>query len=169
MRQKGLNRERTMKEKQQTQELARLYYMQGETQKAIADKLEISQNTMVRWVKEGHWDTKRAAMNITRPEIVNKILALISKILEKVYSIEDLDIHDTAKIITQIEKLSNSIEKLDKHSSVVDNIETFRAFNHWLENRLKYDENLSAEFIRNVAEYQDKFISEQVAKGKVSK
>ncbi|MCR4559409.1 MAG: DUF1804 family protein [Bacteroidales bacterium] len=158
-----------MKENQQKQELARLYYMQGEQQKVIAEKLEISPNTMVRWVKEGHWDTKRAAMNITRPEIVNKILALISKILEKVYSIEDLDIHDTAKIITQIEKLSNSIEKLDKHSSVVDNIETFRSFNHWMENRMKYDENLSAEFIREVAEYQDKFISEQVTKGKVSK
>lgn len=158
-----------MDNKQHTQELARLYYMQGEQQKVIAEKLNISQNTVGKWVKDGGWDTKRAAMNITRPEIVNKILALISKILEQVYTVEDMDIHDTAKIIAQIEKLANSIEKLDKKSTVVDNIETFRNFNHWCESRMQYDDNVTPQFLQLQASLQDKFITEQVNKGRASK
>ena len=66
-----------MNSKTQERELARLYYMQGEQQKTIAEKLGISENTVARWVKEGQWEARRAALNITRPEIVNKILVLI--------------------------------------------------------------------------------------------
>lgn len=137
-----------MNEKAQSKELARLYYMQGEQQKIIAEKVGVNENTISRWVQVEHWDTKRAAMNITRPEIVNKILALISKILEQVQNLEEIDIKDLTKIITQIDKLSNSIQKLDKQASVVDNIETFRNFNHWLEARMSYDENVTPELMQ---------------------
>ena len=132
-----------MNSKTQERELARLYYMQGEQQKTIAEKLGIGENTVARWVKDGQWEARRAALNITRPEIVNKILVLISKILEKVDDIEEMEPEALAKLISQIQKLANSIEKLDKRATVMDNIETFQNFNRWMEAQMKEDPELT--------------------------
>ena len=153
-----------MNEKNQEKELARLYYMQGDQQKTIAEKLGVGENTVSRWAKDGHWEEKRAALNITRPEIVNKILILISKILDKVETIENMDPGDLAKLISQIQKLSNSIEKLDKRASVMDNIETFRNFNRWMEERMQYDDTVTPQLLQKLVDLQDKFITDQFNK-----
>ena len=73
----------TKKELEQKKELARLYYMQGESQKVIADKVGVSAVTLGRWVDNGGWKEKKAGMNVTRPEIVNKNLVLISRLLDR--------------------------------------------------------------------------------------
>lgn len=161
--------QKTMNSKTQERELARLYYMQGEQQKTIAEKLGIGENTVARWVKDGQWEARRAALNITRPEIVNKILVLISKILEKVDDIEEMEPEALAKLISQIQKLANSIEKLDKRATVMDNIETFQNFNRWMEAQMKEDPELTPPLITKIAQLEDRFVTEQFNKGKLSK
>lgn len=42
-------------------ELARLYYFQGDSQKAIAQRIGVSAQTVNRWVASGEWDSLRAA------------------------------------------------------------------------------------------------------------
>ncbi len=155
-----------MNSKTQERELARLYYMQGEQQKTIAEKLGIGENTVARWVKDGQWEARRAALNITRPEIVNKILVLISKILEKVDDIEEMGPEALAKLISQIQKLANSIEKLDKRATVMDNIETFQNFNRWMESQMKYDAELTPQLLTKIAQLEDQFVQAQFDKGK---
>jgi transcriptional regulator with XRE-family HTH domain len=155
-----------MNNKNQEKELARLYYMQGEQQKTIAEKLGIGENTVARWVKDGQWEARRAALNITRPEIVNKILVLISKILEKVDDIEEMEPEALAKLISQIQKLANSIEKLDKRATVMDNIETFQNFNRWMESQMKYDAELTPQLLTKIAQLEDQFVQAQFDKGK---
>ena len=66
------------KEREQQREHARLLYMQGEPQKSIAGKVGVSAQTVTRWVADGGWEQARAAANITRPELVNKILNSIN-------------------------------------------------------------------------------------------
>lgn len=161
--------QKTMNSKTQERELARLYYMQGEQQKTIAEKLGIGENTVARWVKDGQWEARRAALNITRPEIVNKILVLISKILEKVDDIEEMEPEALARLISQIQKLANSIEKLDKRATVMDNIETFQNFNRWMEGQMKEDPELTPPLITKIAQLEDRFVTEQFNKGKLSK
>ncbi len=158
-----------MNSKTQERELARLYYMQGEQQKTIAEKLGIGENTVARWVKDGQWEARRAALNITRPEIVNKILVLISKILEKVDDIEEMEPEALARLISQIQKLANSIEKLDKRATVMDNIETFQNCNRWMEGQMKEDPELTPPLITKIAQLEDRFVTEQFNKGKLSK
>lgn len=155
-----------MNSKTQERELARLYYMQGEQQKTIAEKLGIGENTVARWVKDGQWEARRAALNITRPEIVNKILVLISKILEKVDDIEEMEPEALARLISQIQKLANSIEKLDKRATVMDNIETFQNFNRWMEGQMKYDAELTPQLLTKIAQLEDQFVQAQFDKGK---
>ena len=58
----------------QRQDLARMYFMQGMTQKDIAENVGVSRNTICAWIKEGRWDTMRAATTVSRKELVTKLL-----------------------------------------------------------------------------------------------
>ncbi len=153
----------TKKELEKKKELARLYYMQGESQKSIATKVEVSEATLSKWVNTYGWEAKRAGVNITRPEIVNKNLILISKLLDRLNS-EDIDLKDVGKIVDQISKLAAAIERIDKRANVIDAIEVFTALNKWLENRMQWDDKVTPELLQQFNYYQDLYISEQIKK-----
>lgn len=151
----------TKQETEQKKELARLYFMNGESQKSIAQKTGVSEVTIGRWVEKEGWKMKRASMNVTRPEIVNKNLMLISKLLDKLNS-EDVDMHDIGKIIDQISKLAAAIERIDKKANVIDAIEVFTSLNKWLEQRMEWDKEITPELLQTINRYQDLYINEQV-------
>ena len=117
----------TKKELEQKKELARLYYMQSESQKVIADKVGVSVVTLSKWVDTGGWKEKKAGMNVTRPEIVNKNLVLISRLLDRLNA-EDIDLKDIGKIVDQVSKLAAAIERIDKKANVIDAIADDTAF-----------------------------------------
>lgn len=150
----------TKKELEQKKELARLYYMQGEVQKSIAAKVGVSETTISRWVDKDGWEARRAGVNVTRPEIVNKNLVLISKLLDKLNS-EEVSLVDVGKIVDQISKLAAAIERIDKKANVIDAIEVFSALNRWLEERMSWDSNVTPELLRTINYYQDLYISEK--------
>lgn len=110
----------TKKERDRKKELARLYYMQGEQQNAIAVRVGVSAVTIGKWVKDGGWELRRSAMNVTRPEIVNRNLQVINKILDRLYESEDVGLGDMSRLVDQISKLAAAIDRLDKKANVVD-------------------------------------------------
>ena len=81
----------TKKELEDKKDYARLLYMQGEQQKTIAEKAGVSPQTVTKWVNTGNWSEQRAAQNITRPELVNKLLRTVDKMIEAVNTSEDTD------------------------------------------------------------------------------
>lgn len=140
---------------------ARILYMSGEQQNIIADKVGVTKQTVNRWVAEGTWDKLRTAKNITRPELVNKILRATDKLLEKV--LENSDNDDALDGFSdKLSKLTSAIEKLDKKANVVDAIEVFMAFGRWLQERALIDSELTAELIKSVNRYQDLYVSGQL-------
>lgn len=139
-------------EQTQRQELARMYFMQGLTQKEIADKVGVSRNTICVWIREEKWDTVRAAKTVTRSELVKKML-------------QDLDERLTSGDWTadEIIKVASAIEKLDKQTNIVTIIEVFTSFNQWLVSRMQVDSELTPEVVKIINTYQDKFISEKLS------
>ena len=71
-------------EQAQRKEFARMLYMQGHTQKEIAEKVGVTRNTISAWINSEKWGELKAAKTITRKELVAKMLA---KINEKLLSI----------------------------------------------------------------------------------
>ena len=138
-------------EQTQRQELARMYFMQGMKQKEIADKVGVSRNTICAWIRDGKWDTVRAAKTITRSELVKKML-------------NDLDEKLASGQLTadEIIKVASAIEKLDKQTNIVTITEVFTAFNQWLVSRMQVDPGLTPEIVKIINTYQDKFISEKL-------
>lgn len=140
--------------------LARTLYLSGMEQKEISDKIGISTVTVSKWSTEGKWKEARAAKNITRPELVNKLLLTIDKLIEQVNASEDAAM--IAGLGDKLAKLSAVIEKLDKKANVVDAIEVFMAFSKWLEYRSQTDPELTPELIKAINRYQDKYIVESM-------
>jgi len=146
----------------QKKELARMYYMNGDSQKNIAETVKVSVQTLSKWVELGDWAKKRAAQNITRPELVNKLLMTINTLIEQVNESEDPNL--IAGLGDKLSKLSTTIEKLDKKASVVDAIEVFMAFGKWLQYRTTFDDEITPELLKAVNKYQDLYISELVSR-----
>lgn len=106
------------------------------------------------------WKEARAAKNITRPELVNKLLLTIDTLITQVNSSDDPSL--IAGLGDKLAKLSSVIEKLDKKANVVDAIEVFMAFSKWLEYRSQTDPEVTPELMRVINKYQDMYITEQM-------
>lgn len=148
----------TKKELEEKREYARLLFMQGETQKIIAEKVGVSAVTVNKWVAENGWQEQRAAANITRPELVNKLLHTIDKLIEQVNESEDPEA--MAGLGDKLAKLSTTIERLDKKASIVDVIEVFMAFSKWMQFRMAIDDEITPELLKTINKYHDLYINE---------
>lgn len=138
-------------QQEQKKELAYMYYMRGVQQKEIAEKVGVSRNTISAWVRDGGWDTRRAAKTVTRSELVKKMLQDLNDKLDSQNWTAD-----------EIIKVAAAIEKLDKQTNIVTIIEVFTAFNNWLVSRMQVDPELTPEVVKIINTYQDKFINEKL-------
>lgn len=143
-------------------ELARALFMQGASQDEIADKVDVSRQTISRWCTTEGWKEARAARNITRPELVNKLLLTIDRLIEQVSASDDAE--QLAGLGDKLSKLAAVIQKLDKQANVVDAVEVFMAFNKWLQYRAATDPEVTPELIKAINKYQDKFLIESMSK-----
>jgi uncharacterized protein YjcR len=142
-------------------ELARMLYLNGDTQKVIHEKTGVSITSINAWVKKEGWAAVRAAKNISRTEIVNKNLTLINNLLEELNNSNDL-IAASGSIVDKICKLAATIEKIDKKSNVVTEMEAFTAFDNWMVSCMNIDRELTPEFIKKVNHYQNLFIEKRI-------
>ena len=142
--------------------LARSLYLSGMEQTEIAERVCVSRITISKWCVANSWKEVRAAKNITRPELVNKLLLAIDKLINQVNESNDPAL--IAGLGDKLAKLSSVIEKLDKKANVVDAIEVFIAFSKWLEFRSQTDPEVTPELIKTINKFQDKYITEQMVK-----
>lgn len=136
-------------------------------QMQIADKVGVSRVTVSKWCNADGWKEARAAKNITRPELIQKLLRTVNDLLDKVNSSGNMNLIDS--LADKLSKLTSSIDKLDKSSAnVVNAIEVFMAFSKWLEYRAKTDPGVTPELIKAINKYQDKFLIESMSKGSLA-
>ena len=157
---KATNRFMTKAETEKKKSLARSLYFAGMEQNEIAEKVEVSRVTISKWCNADGWKEARAAKNVTRPELVNKLLLTIDKLITEVNQSEDPSL--IAGLGDKLAKLSSVIEKLDKKANVVDAIEVFMAFSKWLEYRATIDPSVTPELIKTINKFQDMYLTEQM-------
>lgn len=138
------------KDLEKDKELARLYYLQGDTQKLVAEKVGVSRVTVNKWVNEGGWDGMRTARTITRKELIARMMKQADEKLQEGKMSYD-----------EMSKLAASIEKMDKQTNVITIIEIMSAYNNWLVSRMQVDKELTPELVKTMNRYQDIFIGEQ--------
>lgn len=147
-------------------DLARALFLSGLEQTEIADKVGVSRVTISKWCVADGWKEARAAKNITRPELVNKLLLTIDRLIQQVDKSEDPNL--ISSLGDKLSKLASVIQKLDKQANVVSAIEVFMAFSKWLEYRSATDPDVTPELIKAINKYQDKFLIESMSKGSLA-
>jgi hypothetical protein len=139
-----------------------MYYMQGDTQKEIAKKLEVSEQSISSWAIKDGWEVRRAGINVTRPELINKALSALNKVLDQVQASDDIGV--ISSLPDKLSKFASAIEKLDKKANIVSVIDVFMAFSKWMQYRATFDKDITPEFLRALNKYQDMYISEHITK-----
>lgn len=150
----------TKAEIEKKKSLARSLFLSGMEQTEIAEKVDVSRVTISKWCTADGWKEARAAKNVTRPELVNKLLLTIDTLITQVNESNDPAL--VAGLGDKLAKLSAVIEKLDKKANVVDVIEVFMAFSKWIEYRLTIDPEVTPGLVRAINKYQDLYITEQM-------
>lgn len=150
----------TKAEIEKKKSLARSLFLSGMEQTEIAEKVDVSRVTISKWCTADGWKEARAAKNVTRPELVNKLLLTIDTLITQVNESNDPAL--VAGLGDKLAKLSAVIEKLDKKANVVDVIEVFMAFSKWIEYRSTIDPEVAPELVRAINKYQDLYITEQM-------
>lgn len=141
---------------EQKKTIGRSLYLSGMGQTEIADQLGVSRVTVSKWCTSEGWKEARAAKNISRPELVNKLLLTIDSLIESVNKSEDPTL--IGSLADKLSKLSATIEKLDKKANVIDAIEVFMAFNRWIQDQASFDPEITPELIKAINKYQNKFL-----------
>ena len=150
----------TKAEIEKKKSLARSLFLSGMEQTEIAEKVDVSRVTISKWCTADGWKEARAAKNVTRPELVNKLLLTIDTLITQVNESNDPAL--VAGLGDKLAKLSAVIEKLDKKANVVDVIEVFMAFSKWIEYHSTIDPEVIPELVRAINKYQDLYITEQM-------
>lgn len=156
----------TKAELEKKKSTARALFLSGMEQAEIADRVGVSRVTISKWCVADGWRETRAAKNITRPELVNKLLVTIDNLITQVNESKDPSL--IGGLGDKLAKLSAVIEKLDKKANVVDAIDVFTAFSKWLEFRAKSDPEVTVALIKQVNRLQDMFIIESIGKGSLA-
>ena len=151
----------TKSELENKKQLGRALYLSGMDQQEIADRLGVSRVTISNWCTKEGWKEARAAKNITRPELVNKLLLTIDQLITSVNQSNNPDM--IAGLADKLSKLSAVVEKLDKKANVVDAVEVFMAFNKWLQYNSEFDPEITPELIKAINKYQNQFLMEKMA------
>lgn len=153
------------KDNEKKKSLARSLFMSGMEMTEIAAKVDVSRVTISKWCSADGWKEARAAKNISRSELTNKILLSIDMLLEEANNSDDPAL--VAGLADKLAKFSAVIEKLDKKANIIDAIDVFKAFSGWLEFRAQTDPSITLELIQKVNRLQDMFIIESIGKGGV--
>jgi len=141
--------------------LGRSLYMSGMELTEIADQLGVSRQSVSKWCSADGWKEARAAKNISRPELVNKLLLAIDNLIQQVNDSGDPEAIGT--LADKLSKLSATIEKLDKKANVIDAIEVFMAFNRWLQYNAVFEPEITPELVKAINKYQNKFLMEKMS------
>ena len=146
----------TKAEVEKKKSIGRSLYLSGMEQTEIADQLGVSRVTVSKWCTTEGWKEARAAKNISRPELVNKLLLTIDGLIENVNKSDDPTV--IGSLADKLSKLSATIEKLDKKANVIDAIEVFMAFNRWIQDQASFDPDITPELVKAINKYQNNMV-----------
>ena len=129
-------------------------YLTGLQQKTICERVGITPATFIDWREKGGWAEKRAALTVSVDSIIAKSLRKIDEMLDK----ENFDADAYSKAVAQLKTLKG-------RTTVDDKIVAFTSFGDFLIAASQGDKEVTAEFIKKVTTYQDKYIMQELRYG----
>lgn len=118
---------------QNKKDIARQLFVKGDfTQIEIAEKVGVSKVTINKWIKGENWDKEKISLAATRQEQLSKIYKQLAEINEAIEKRPQGERYATPSEADTIGKLSKSIEKFEKETSLSDTITVITEILEWL-------------------------------------
>ena len=127
----------------------------GKSQKEIAERVGVSQQTLTKWKDEGGWELKRVARTVSRDQIINKTLLKINELLD---SEEDFNGDEFAKLSSQLEKIKGGY-------TMDDVADILTKFGDYIIEQSASDKAITTEFVQLLTKYQDKYLLMRINNG----
>jgi transposase-like protein len=119
----------------QKKEWAQQLYCDGSnTQKAIADKIGVSEKTLSKWVNEEKWEKLRKSLLISKQEQLANMYDQLSEINEAIRKKPQGERYANSKEADIMAKITASIEQLEEETNITDVFEVGKRFITFLQN-----------------------------------
>jgi len=118
---------------EQKKELAKLLFVNEKlSQKEIAQRVEISEKTLSRWVNDGQWRKLRQSLLVTKEEQLRRIYEQIDELNTAIASREPGQRYANTKDADTLSKLTSAAKNLESEASISDIISVAKRFLNWL-------------------------------------
>jgi transposase len=149
-----------MEKNDNKRQIARTLFVQGGmTQKEIASKLEVTEQTISRWAKKDHWDELKKNLMSGKQEILRSLYTELQK-LQTIIE-EDGGVADSKQADIR-RKLITDIRQLETRYSVSQTVQVGMDFCEFLK-------EIDFELAGKISQYFQAFIDEQIEKQKWQK
>lgn len=113
-------------------ELAHTYFLHSQmSQQEIAERVEVSENTLTSWKQAGEWEIEKGVLSATRPKLITGLYRQIELIQSSALDGEGRPRPLDAKEAQSIRMISKSIADLDKTLSIDLYVQVMSEFLTW--------------------------------------
>lgn len=122
----------TRKEREQIKELAKLLFIHEKlSQKEVATRMGVSEQTISRWSQLENWDQLRVSITITREEQLRNLYRQLSEINKSISEREDQRFATSTEADT-ISKLATAIQKMESDVGISEIVTVSKKFLTWI-------------------------------------
>ncbi len=136
---------------EEKRQYAEMLYIKKFPQKVICERVGVTPATLTKWKKDGGWEAKRAAQNISPNDIIAKALVKVNEMLDN----DEFNAEKFAKAVAPLKKLQDRVTPDDK-------ISTLMSFGDWLVTQIGSAPHITAELVQILTQLQDLYITSEI-------
>ena len=137
-------------------DIAKSLYLNGSyTQEEIALKVDVTRQTVARWIRDGKWDDLKASLTITPAQILAGLNRQIVEINNNINAREEGHRFATVPEADTLAKLASAIKKIESDVGIADIVDVSIRFTNWLR-------PLGIDMAKKFADLLDAFLKDQM-------
>lgn len=109
-----------------------LYLKENLTQKEIAVRVSVSQQTITRWVNTEKWEDLKTSITLTRQEQIGNLYRQVAEINRSISEREQGERFADSKEADILGKLASAINKMETEVGIKDIVEVGSKFIDWI-------------------------------------
>jgi len=148
--------------KTQLREVAKVLFMQGYTQKEIACKIAVSEQTISKWAKADHWDNLKKNLVNAKSERLSELYDELAAFNQMIKSRDITMRFPNSKEADVRRKLIRDIAELERKYNIGQTTTIARDF-------VSFCRDMDFDFAKKANEYFDLFINHLIEKQKWQK
>lgn len=140
--------------KKQEKEFAQILYVnQKLSQKEIAERVNVSEKTISKWIKESGWENLKRSMITVKDEQLSDMYEKLAKLNQNIK--DNFDNLVSNKDVDTISKLTSSIQRLEIETSIGETIDVAKKF-------IDFIRPIDLDFAKKTTSYFDVFIQSKM-------